>query len=264
MQKMQGVARLLVLGLALWQSAASKMIVQETLCGRDVLRGATCRAWGRGLGNDKAHNYAGIALSALCRSLPSILRGGQASIENESCPVEVFMQCTVECDMWGLNSRRKWKGSAANASMFLSKLERDYDLSMSRLSSDAVAEEARAAPATDSAQGSKSSGLLLQYFDGEVNNFVDLLDADSSWQDFTKTAAKRVRLVTNIEPITSTAAVSSSQSQLARKQKLRRKRGESAAKNVGAGGAGNGHADDDDSCEDTSSADSGYDSAFSY
>jgi hypothetical protein len=164
--------------------------------------------------------------------------------------------------MWGLNSRRKWKGSAANASMFLSKLERDYDLSVSRLSSDAVAEEARAAPAKDSAQGSKSSGLLLQYFDGEVNNFVDLLDADSSWQDFTKTAAKRVRLVTNIEPITSTAAVTSSQSQLARK--LRRKRGKSAAKNVGAGGAGNGHNEDDDSYEDTSSAGSGYESAFSY
>ena len=109
------------------------------------------------------------------------LRGGEGSApvpaSSGGSPAgagSVALQCTVESDAWDTHSRRKWTGEAASATELLAALSARFNVS---------------APAT-----TREGSLLLQYYDTDVDAFVDLLD--ETWPEFARAHAKRVRVLT--------------------------------------------------------------------
>ena len=109
------------------------------------------------------------------------LRGGEGSApvpaSSGGSPAgagSVALQCTVESDAWDTHSRRKWTGEAASATELLAALSARFNVS---------------APAT-----TREGSLLLQYYDTDVDAFVDLLD--ETWPEFALAHAKRVRVLT--------------------------------------------------------------------
>ena len=134
------------------------------------------RAWGGGGGPCDRElrlslrgGEAGPAQAAVVGDQPGELGAGEEPI-----------QCVIESDVWGPQSRRKWTGSASGPGALRSRLIRHYNHTLPQRS---------------------QSRLLLQYYDAEVDAFVDLLDGDGSWRDFHNgVGAKRLRLVAHAHP----------------------------------------------------------------